>query len=51
LANKITWTNTKTVYFGGRVIPPGSIITQFETENFGYTHYITPDGVIGLCNE
>jgi hypothetical protein len=36
-------------YFGGKLIPKGSICKQFETTNFGWTVWIEPEGKTGLA--
>lgn len=38
-------------WFGGKMIPKGSRVKQFETTNFGWTHWVDPKGETHLAKE
>lgn len=48
---KHKWTTKEGGYFGGKTIPAGSYCEFFETQNFGFVKFTTPEGQFGLARE
>lgn len=51
IKNPAVWRNTFTVLFGGKTIPVGSELRQFETDNFGWTVWTDSEGNRGTAKE
>jgi hypothetical protein len=46
------WTALNDFYsWGGRLIPKGSEIKQFETRNFGWTVWTEPNGAVHIAKQ
>jgi len=45
------FTADKDFMFGGKLVAKGSEVKQWETQNFGWTSWRSPDGVLHLAKE